>query len=66
VRALPESIKPQVIDAFANALQVTFTVGAGLAALAIVGVLMLPRALQGDQTDRSASVGASRAARAAG
>jgi EmrB/QacA subfamily drug resistance transporter len=69
VRALPDAVRPEVIDAFANALQVTFTVGAGLAAIAIVGVLMLPRALQPpgpDQTDRSASVGASRAARAAG
>jgi hypothetical protein len=46
VHALPVTIKPQVIDAFANALQLTFTVGAAFAAVAIAALTLLPRELR--------------------
>jgi MFS family permease len=46
VRALPSAIEPGVVDAFARALQATFTVGAAFAAAAVAAVLLLPRALQ--------------------
>ncbi len=49
VQSLPATLKPDVIDAFANALQVTFTVGAVFAALALAVLLMLPRSLQPGQ-----------------
>jgi EmrB/QacA subfamily drug resistance transporter len=65
VHALPATIKPDVIHAFANALQTTFTFGAAVAAVA-VGVLTLLPAELGAHTERSASVGGSRAARSAG
>jgi EmrB/QacA subfamily drug resistance transporter len=45
VRALPATVKADVIDAFAGALHVTFVVGAGFAAVALLAVLLLPRAL---------------------
>jgi EmrB/QacA subfamily drug resistance transporter len=48
VHALPATIKPEVIDAFANALQLTFTVGAAFAAVAIVALTQLPRALRAE------------------
>ena len=35
-----------MIDAFANALQLTFTIGAAFAAVAIVALTQLPRALR--------------------
>jgi EmrB/QacA subfamily drug resistance transporter len=65
VHALPPSIKPDVIHAFASALQTTFTFGAAVAAIAIAVLTLLPSEL-GSQTERSASVGGSRAARSAG
>jgi EmrB/QacA subfamily drug resistance transporter len=67
VHALPAAIEPDVIEAFTHALQTTFTVGAGLAAVAIAVLTLLPRELSGPaHTERSASVGGSRAARSAG
>ena len=45
VRALPASVRIDVIDAFTRALHVTFQVGAGFAAVALLAVLLLPRAL---------------------
>jgi EmrB/QacA subfamily drug resistance transporter len=65
VQALPAGIKPDVIDALAAALQTTFLLGAAFALVALVGVALLPRSLQ-PQTERSASVGGSLAARSAG
>jgi EmrB/QacA subfamily drug resistance transporter len=62
VHALPASIKPDVIHAFANSLQTTFTFGAAVAAVAIAVLTLLP----GRQTERNASVGGRRAARSAG
>jgi EmrB/QacA subfamily drug resistance transporter len=47
VHALPATVKPQVIDAFANALQSTFTFGAVFAAAAIAVLTLLPRELRG-------------------
>jgi hypothetical protein len=47
VHALPATVKPQVIDAFSNALQVTFTFGAAFAAVAIAVLTLLPRDLRG-------------------
>jgi EmrB/QacA subfamily drug resistance transporter len=49
VHALPASIKPDVVDALANALQTTFLVGAGFALVALVGVMLLPRSLHPEQ-----------------
>jgi hypothetical protein len=49
VHALPASIKPDVVDALANALQTTFLVGAGFALVALVGVMLLPRSLHAGQ-----------------
>jgi hypothetical protein len=46
VHALPATVRPQVIDAFANALQSTFTVGAVFAATAIAVLALLPRDLR--------------------
>jgi EmrB/QacA subfamily drug resistance transporter len=65
VHHLPAAIKPDVIDALANALQTTFLVGAAFALVALAGVLLLPRSLQ-PHTERSASVGGNLAARTAG
>jgi EmrB/QacA subfamily drug resistance transporter len=45
VHALPATVKPHVIDAFANALQSTFLVGAGFGLVALVAVALLPRTL---------------------
>ena len=46
MQALPASVKPQVVDAFASALHGTFLVGAGFALVGVVAVMLLPRALQ--------------------
>ena len=46
VRALPAALKPEVLTAFTHALGITFTVGAAVAAAAMVGVALLPRQLQ--------------------
>jgi EmrB/QacA subfamily drug resistance transporter len=46
VRALPPALKPEVLTAFTHALGVTFTVGAAVAAAAVVAVTLLPRQLQ--------------------
>jgi EmrB/QacA subfamily drug resistance transporter len=46
VRALPAALKADVIDAFAASLHATFMVGAAFAAVALLAVLLLPRALQ--------------------
>jgi EmrB/QacA subfamily drug resistance transporter len=45
VRALPATVRTDVVDAFARALHVTFEVGAAFAAVALLAVLLLPRAL---------------------
>jgi EmrB/QacA subfamily drug resistance transporter len=65
VHALPAALEPDVIGAFTGALQTTFLVATGVAALTMVALLLLPGRLW-PQTDRSASVGGSRAARSAG
>ena len=69
VQALPAGIRPDVIDAFAGALQVTFLVGAAFALVGLAAVLLLPTSLEPEtepQTERSASVGGNLAARSAG
>jgi EmrB/QacA subfamily drug resistance transporter len=58
VRALPASVRTDVIDAFAGSLQVTFMVGAAFATVALLAVLMLPRALHAggsEATERARS-----------
>jgi EmrB/QacA subfamily drug resistance transporter len=65
VHALPAAIEPDVIDAFTGALQHTFLVATGVAALTLLALLLLPGQMWA-QTDRRASVGGSRAARSAG
>jgi hypothetical protein len=45
VHALPATVKPAVIDAFANALQSTFLVGAGFGLVALMAVALLPSSL---------------------
>jgi EmrB/QacA subfamily drug resistance transporter len=51
VRSLPAAVRTDVIDAFASALHVTFVVGAAFAAVALLAVLMLPRALHAGATE---------------
>jgi hypothetical protein len=51
VRALPATVRTDVVDAFAGALHVTFVVGAAFAAVALLAVLLLPRALQPGETE---------------
>jgi uncharacterized membrane-anchored protein len=46
VHALPATIRPEVTDVFSSALGVTFTAGAAVAAIALLAVFALPRALQ--------------------
>jgi EmrB/QacA subfamily drug resistance transporter len=58
VEALPAAVKPDVIDAFAAALQVTFVVGAAFAAAAVLAVLLLPRELEAGEASRSNPAGA--------
>jgi EmrB/QacA subfamily drug resistance transporter len=53
VRALPASLEPRVIDAFAAALHTTFTVGAAFAVAALAAVLLLPRTLHADVPEPS-------------
>jgi EmrB/QacA subfamily drug resistance transporter len=54
VQALPASIQPDVVDAFAHAIGQTFVVGAGFALVGLLGVLLLPRSLQpGEAGSRS-------------
>jgi EmrB/QacA subfamily drug resistance transporter len=55
VHALPATIKPEVIEAFTNALHVTFVVAAAFAAGALVTVLLLPRTLQPDESSTRAN-----------
>ena len=57
VQALPASVKPQVVDAFASALHGTFLVGAGFALVGVVAVMLLPRALHGEQAASDAPHG---------
>jgi EmrB/QacA subfamily drug resistance transporter len=54
VRALPATVRTDVIDAFAGALHVTFIVGAAFAAVALLAVLMLPRALHAGESEAPA------------
>jgi len=62
VRALPATVRTDVIDAFAGALHVTFVVGAAFAAVALLAVLMLPRALHAGESEAPAGPhGAARA-----
>jgi EmrB/QacA subfamily drug resistance transporter len=49
VHALPAAVKPDVINAFASALQVTFTVGAAFAGVALGAVMLLPQALHPEE-----------------
>jgi EmrB/QacA subfamily drug resistance transporter len=51
VRALPATVRTDVVDAFARSLHVTFEVGAAFAAVALLAVLLLPRALHGGETE---------------
>jgi EmrB/QacA subfamily drug resistance transporter len=46
VGALPATIRPEVIDAFADALHVTFVSAAAFAATAVIAVALLPRTLE--------------------
>jgi EmrB/QacA subfamily drug resistance transporter len=57
VRALPASVHADVVDAFARALHVTFEVGAGFAAVAVLAVLMLPRALHAGEVEPPSPIG---------
>jgi EmrB/QacA subfamily drug resistance transporter len=63
VRALPASVHTDVIDAFTRALHVTFEVGAAFGAVALLAVLLLPRALHaGEEESAGALSGAGAAA----
>jgi EmrB/QacA subfamily drug resistance transporter len=62
VRALPTSLRSDVIDAFARALHVTFEVGAGFGAVALVAVLLLPRALHPGEAEPAGAIGGASAA----
>ena len=62
VDALPATVKPDVIDAFASALHVTFVVAAVFAATAVLVVLLLPRRLEPGEDEPSHSNGPARAA----
>jgi hypothetical protein len=66
VHALPATIKPEVIDAFANALHVTFVAAAAFAATAVVAVLFLPRTLHPGESSSAASASNGAPAPAAG
>jgi EmrB/QacA subfamily drug resistance transporter len=55
VQALPAAIKPEVIDAFVNALHVTFVAAAALAATAVIAVLLLPKTLHPGESPEPAS-----------
>jgi MFS family permease len=62
VDALPATVKPDVIDAFASALHVTFVVAALFAATAVLAVLLLPRRLEPGEGEAPHSNGPARAA----
>jgi EmrB/QacA subfamily drug resistance transporter len=62
VRALPPSVHADVVGAFTRALQVTFEVGAGFAAVALLAVLLLPRALHAGEAEPAATLGRASAA----
>jgi hypothetical protein len=62
VRALPASVHTDVIDAFTRALHVTFEVGAGFGAVALLAVLVLPRALHPGEAEPAGALGGAGAA----
>jgi EmrB/QacA subfamily drug resistance transporter len=57
VRALPASVRTDVIDAFSSALHVTFEVGAAFGVVALLAVLLLPRALHAGQAEPAGALG---------
>ena len=58
VRALPAGVRIDVIDAFTRALHTTFEVGAGFAAVALLAVMLLPRALHAGEQEAGGAHGA--------
>jgi EmrB/QacA subfamily drug resistance transporter len=55
VQALPAGVHAEVTDAFSSALGLTFSAGAAVAAIALLAVLALPRALEPDDGDAQAA-----------